>query len=74
MYHGAEGLDSKTPLRNLVTVGLEPNDIPFMGLTTHDKDDLAVFIPLYPIPFSYSSTKKFNAWDIVRETQSICCL
>ena len=52
------GLDLKTPLRNLVTVGWEPNDIPFMGWTTHEKDDLGVFIPLYPIPLSYSSTKK----------------
>ena len=52
------GLDLKTPLRNLVTIGWEPNDIPFMGWTTHEKDDLAVFIPLYPIPLSYSSTKK----------------
>ena len=55
------GLDSKTPLRNLVTVGWEPNDIPFMGLTAHDKDDLAVFIPLQ-YGAQFSATKNVNLY------------
>ena len=35
------------------------------GLIIHDKEDLEVLIPLYPIPFLNSSTRKSNVWDKV---------
>ena len=41
------------------------------GLIIHDKEDLKVFIPLYPIPFLNSSARKSNAYHKVEETQSI---
>ena len=41
------------------------------GLIIHDKEDLKVFIPLYPIPFLNSSARKSDACHKVEETQSI---
>ena len=41
------------------------------GLIIHDKEDLKVFIPLYPIPFLNSSARKSNACHKVEETQYI---
>ena len=38
------------------------------GLIIHDKEDLKVFIPLYPIPFLNSSARKSNACHKVEET------
>ena len=40
-------------------------------LIIHDKEDLEVFIPLYPIPFLNSSARKPNACHKVEEINTI---
>ena len=69
VYHGPVGFGSKNPFEIPCDCSMRAK-----GLILHDKEDLEVFIPLYPIPFINSSVRKFNAWHKMEETQSICWL
>ena len=60
MYHGAVGFGSENTFEVHCNCRMRAN-----GLIIHDKENLEVFIPLYPIPFLISSTRKSNAWDKV---------
>ena len=69
VYQDAAGFGSKNPFEIPCARRMRAK-----GLIIHDKEDLEVFIPLYPIPFLNSSTRESNAWHKVEETQSICWL
>ena len=69
VYHCAVGFGSKNPFEVPGNCKMRAE-----GLIIDDNEDLEVFIPLYPIPFVNSSTRKSNARDKVGETQSLCWL
>ena len=63
VYHGPVGFGSKNPFEIPCDCRIRAK-----GLIIHGKEDLEVFILLYPIPFL------MFAWHRVGETQSICWL